>query len=167
MNLITEKKLNQLYSSENPLQQVELKIHNDEDKTSFTQLLICPMFLPLFIETTILDDNEDKHSGLPHVLNLHNINHRICKAKDITNIQDTINEGNKEHAEAVGKMFTLVPYKVQKKQLMKETHGKTIGTIHIVSYLSHTTVLKKNTTGIRSVSLITSVVQFMGQLRYR
>ena len=81
-------------------------------------MLLNPIFLPMFIETKVLDTPDDKHKGFDHVLNMHNINHRICTGLSINKIQDTINayvEEDKEASSALGKQFTVIPYKVKKE----------------------------------------------------
>ena len=96
----------------------EISIGNDENKNSFETYPINAILLPFFVETTILDGDDDRHNGLNHVLNMTNINHRLSSGVGIKGIQTGITDSwDNRNSNEVGTKFTLIPFQIKPTDL--------------------------------------------------
>ena len=110
----------QYASYSQPMMMNELNI-NEDYEWHFVDYSINAIFLPLFVTTEILDKKDNNHNGLSHILNMHNINHRLCSGESIQAIQNQIYDNwHTTTLEDVGGKCTLVPYKLVEKTMTQK-----------------------------------------------
>lgn len=98
-----------------PMMMPDVKIDESYD-WKFDDYNISSILLPLFVATETLDNTGDNHNGLAHILNMSNVNHRLCSAESIQNIQNRIRQQWHDRSKQdVGSKFTVVPYKLMEK----------------------------------------------------
>ena len=94
-----------------------------ETNTDYSQHLnkfeISILALPLFVKDKVLHPKEPAQR---HILNMDNINMRLCRSDGVESIKNTIT--NKNLKEVLDAKYTLVPYKSYKstKQKLKKPH---------------------------------------------
>ena len=109
------------YSSySQPMMMNELNI-NEDYEWHFVDYSINAIFLPLFVTTEILDKMDNNHNGLSYILNMHNINHRLCSGESMQAIQNQIYDNwHTTTSQDVGGKCTLVPYKLVEKTMTQK-----------------------------------------------
>ena len=116
-----------------------------KDNESYSQQLkkvdISILALPLFVKDKALDTENPSHR---HILNMNNVNMRLCSSGGVESIKQTIiNRNSKDVLDA---KYTLVPFKSPKSPQNKRSATKTTQSkkSHCSLIVSHTSI--KNTT---------------------
>ena len=92
-----------------------------ETNTDYSQQLkkfdISILALPLFVKDKVLNP---KKPAQRHILNMDNVNMRLCGSDGVESIKNTIT--NKNSKEVLDAKYTLVPYKSSKCRAIKKPH---------------------------------------------